>query len=322
MKVLTGQNNKDGNIWLAAGAETEAFEQEFAKYVGVNYAIFTNSCTSALKMAYKWALELKYNFFLYPKNTFCATYSACDEMGGNPIAEEELDQKWKEDTNCHKGMAWYEQNARGKNKYIKYELNLRRINVHFGGVKDETPCLIEDSAHRIEPNDPLIGKIRCYSFYATKNMTTGSGGMLVTDDKKIYERCRLYWRDGLSTSTYDRHHGKGYNYKVKVMAGGYDGNDIAAAIGRVQLRKLPEFTKRRNEIVDRYNKAFGKDWKGNHLYSYSKDKELIDYLKKQGISAGYFYPPDGFVCLPLYPSLTDEEVDYIIQKTKEAKCKF
>jgi dTDP-4-amino-4,6-dideoxygalactose transaminase len=112
------------------------------------------------------------------------------------------------------------------------------------------------------------------------------------------------------------------------MAGGYDGNDLAAAIGREQLKKLPEFTKRRNEIVKRYNRELKQSWKGNHLYpyfvKYERVKDFIRFMKDKGVSCGYHYPGNNWngVSLPLYPSLTDEEVDYIIQKTKEAKCKF
>lgn len=289
--------------WLAAGPETEAFEKEFAEYVGIRYAIFTNSCTSALKMAYKLAKEeLGLKSMFYPRNTFCATYAAAEEIG---IAMNPYDLS-----------EYYE--------YTEYQ----KVVTHYGGVKDETPCLIEDSAHRIEPNDPLVGKIRCYSFYATKNMTTGSGGMFVTNDKDIYEKARLYWRDGLSNSTHDRQSGKSFNYKVETFSGGYDGNDIGAAIGRVQLRRLPAFNKRRNEIRDRYNDSFGCNWQGNHLYPYfvsneSEVAELIRYLKEKGIGSGYHYPGNQWlgVSLPIYPLLTDDEQEYIIRRIKEWNTK-
>jgi dTDP-4-amino-4,6-dideoxygalactose transaminase len=287
IRAVTSVINSD---WLAAGPEVEAFEQEFADYVGVKYAIFTNSCTSALKMAYKYYKEQGSNHYclLTGDNTFCATYASAEEMG--------LARTFSMASNS----------------------NAVKVVVHYGGEKVDTGCDIEDSAHRIEPNDPLVGKIRCYSFYATKNMTTGSGGMFVTNDKEIYEKAKLYWRDGLSTSTHERNT-KGYEYEVLTFAGGYDGNDIGAAMGRVQLQKLPAFTKRRNEIRDAYNRAFNLTWRGNHLYPYGKDRKLISYLKEKGISAGYFYPPDGFVCLPIYPLLTDEEVEYIIKTVKDWK---
>lgn len=291
--------------WLACGPETAAFEKEFAEYVGCKYAIFTNSCTSALKIAYKWLVEntpstndpyqARVMAVSIPKNTFCATYSAAKEVG--------LGYFWHGDT------TWS---------------GLVRVNMSYGGVKDETPCLIEDSAHRIEPNDPLIGKIRCYSFYVTKNMTTGQGGMFCTNDKEIYDYARLQWRDGLTTSTADRLSGF-TGYRVEAMAGGYDGNDIAAAIGRVQLRKLPEFTRRRNEIRDKYNNGFDQQWGGNHLYPFFvKDEEsvykAIALLKERGIACSHNYPGTGWngISLPIYPLLTNEEVDYIIENVLDA----
>jgi perosamine synthetase len=306
IRAVTRVLNSD---WLAAGPETEAFEKEFAEFVGVKYAIFTNSCTSALKMAYKWAKEQDYLSVQYPRNTFCATYASAEEIG--------LPTYWKQGDEIECLPAEVEM-------FGIYDFTrVAKISMHYGGVKDETPCLIEDSAHRIEPNDPLAGKIRCYSFYVTKNMTTGSGGMFVTNDKEIYEKARLDWKDGLSTSTRDRKDGSVF-YEVLASAGGYDGNDIAAAIGREQLRKLPQFNARRNEIVRRYNEAFRQTWKGNHIYPYfvkseEKVEELIRYLKENEIKASYHYPNTGWlgVSLPIYPLLTDEEVEKVIQTVKK-----
>jgi len=335
-KITTDQKEIDAvtrvinSGWIAAGKETELFEKEFSNYISPKaidfdgehiteqyYCIFTNSCTSALKIAYKW---LKHKYFLdggqdlskkiniyYPANTFCATYSAAAEMGLRPLLHSSMETPWIKENLKNQQITDY------------------RVNVHYGSVKDETPCYIEDSAHRIEPNDPLIGKIRCYSFYATKNMTTAQGGMFVTNDKEIYDFARLCWKDGLTSSTYERAKGV-VDYDVKIMAGGYDGNDIAAAIGRVQLKKLPEFTRRRNEIRDRYNAAFGQTWTGNHLYPYFVDNQeqvtsLRQYLTDNGIGNSYNYPNTGWlgVSLPIYPLLTDKEVDYIIEKILEWK---
>lgn len=280
--------------WIAAGPRTAQFEKEFARYVGVKHAIFTNSGTAALKMAYKYMKEeLGVKMIQTPKNTFCATYSAAEEVGIESTV-----------------MAVY-----------------YKVNVHYGGVKDtdagdQVHCYVEDSAHRIEPNDPLIGKIRIYSFYVTKNMTTGAGGMFVTDDDEIYERARLYWRDGINKSTYDRQKG-GWDYTVECMAGGYDGNDIAASIGIEQLKKLPKFTEKRNQIRDLYNKAFNADWKGNHLYPYfveSLDEvaSLIAFLEKGGVQASYFYPKTDWlgVSLPIYPDLKPEEQMQVIEEVQ------
>lgn len=296
--------------WLAAGEITKQFEDEFAKYVQAKHAIFTNSGTAALKMAYKYMKEeLKVTNVWTPKNTFSATYSAARETG--------LQVGYKMRFNNRDWDLRYEDPS--------YPPNALRVNVHYGGIKDETLCYLEDSAHRIEKNDPLIGKIRIYSFYVTKNMTTGAGGMFVTNDDDIYQKARLYWRDGINKNAYDRQHG-GWDYKVEAMAGGYDGNDLSAAIGVEQLKKLPEFTKKRNEIRDRYNKELGQDWKGNHLYPYFVDNEekvgkLIEYLADANIQASYHYPGTGWkgVSLPIYPLLTDEEQDLVIRAVLKFK---
>jgi dTDP-4-amino-4,6-dideoxygalactose transaminase len=435
--------------WLAAGPETEAFEKEFAEYITPKpadwdylndskipryYCIFTNSCTSALKMAYNILKEIGFTGICYPKNTFVATYSAAAELGldicsyggydgskgdicqrknmcvhnaisnlkTNSILIDEnsvlsnvtekvgkecgslLKQNLKKENiqtqkqssrKCQKSFTQKSQDimqfisglrepmgklfnainadqvrvSDGQTKIIDIEESeksgkdfvinviipsiseskIARVNMAYGGVKDETPCILEDSAHRIEPNDKLIGLMRCYSFYATKNLTTGSGGMFVTDNKEIYEIARKYWKDGISSSTYERQHGKSWDYSIKRLVSGYDGNDIAAAIGRVQLRKLPTFSKRRREIRDRYNNAFGQQWEGTHLYPFFVKNEqqvgkLIEYLKSKGISSGYHYPgPHKWlgISLPIYPLLTDVEVGYIIDSIKDWESK-
>lgn len=208
--------------------------------------------------------------------------------------------------------------------------SIAKVNMHFGGIQDVTPCIIEDSAHRIEKNDPLIGLIRCYSFYVTKNMTVGGqGGMFVTYNRAIYERALIYWKDGLTTSTADRMSGKVTDYTVQALVSGYDADEPRAAFGRVQLKKLPEFTNKRNIIRDRYNQAFNQEWSGNHIFPYfvnnvSEIKPFREYLRMKGIAASYHYPGTGWlgVSLPIFPSLTEDEQQYIIDAVINYKTNY
>ena len=274
--------------WLGLGPETEAFEKEFAKYVSVKYAVFTNSCSSALKMAYRWFKRKGHtSFYLNTQNTYCATYAAGIE----------------------EGLEW-----------DKYEQNGIKVNVHWGGVKDTTKCDIEDSAHRIEPKDKMIGKIRCYSFHPTKNMTAIHGGMLVTNNRKIYKQCLLWRNDGIVRGRHGR-----FDYKVIDNASGFEGNDLMAAVGRIQLQKLPEFNKLRNDLVRRYNRAFNTNWTGNHIYplemgSYKNVVKAVVELEKRGISCKSHYPHTSTcMTLPLFPSLSFKNQDKVIKEVKEVR---
>lgn len=277
--------------WMGRGRQCEEFEKEFSDYISPKgehyYCLFTNCATNALKMAYRIAEEMGVKKLFIPVNTYCATYSALTE------------------TNIKHSSYYPDEKAHSKDM---------RVNLHFGGVKDETPCLIEDSAHRIEPQDKLVGKMRCYSLHPNKNATSGGGGFFVTDNERIYKKAKLWIEDGLVRTEFGR-----FDYTVEETAGGYEGFDINAAIGRVQLRKLPEFNRKRQLLVDRYNEAFNTKWTGLHIFplylkDYDEVKKAIVGLEKQGISCKSHYPGSNVMSLPLYPSLTFKQQDEVIRK--------
>jgi dTDP-4-amino-4,6-dideoxygalactose transaminase len=207
--------------------------------------------------------------------------------------------------------------------------------------------LLFDSAHRIERDD-FKGVTTCHSFYAVKNMTTARGGMIVTDDVEAAKWYRMICHGGLSKDTFSRHQEidaaadpSGYYYEVEVPAWNFDMTDVEAAIGREQLKKIEQLNEKRNRIVAIYNEAFGLQNTGNHmcvLLVRNRDEFLVS-MREVGISCGIHYLPlhrmkayrhfgtdtvpvtdyigDHCVTIPLYPALSEEEIEYIVFYTRK-----
>lgn len=202
-----------------------------------------------------------------------------------------------------------------------------------------------------------FGDITCFSFHAVKNLSVGEGGMITTNNQDFAERIRrLRWM-GINKSTWDRAKNKkvyGWEYEVDELGFKEHLDDIHSAIGLVQLKRLKSLNERRREIVEIYNKAFrGADWietpveksyvrSSFHLYVIKvparlRDK-IIDHLAAKGISAGVHYFPNHLysiykpyrkrlpvtesiykciITLPLYPELTDSQVNQVSQAVLE-----
>jgi len=312
--------------WLAQGKKVQEFEEEFAEYVGAKYAVAVNSCTAALFLAIK-SLDLKSNTaFEVPSITFTASAASIMHAGHRPKF---IDVN--KDTLI-------------PDEYIRYNPTVR---VHLTGVrlKQATNELtIQDSAHLVSPGQFKNNKgLACFSFYATKNMTTGEGGMIVTNDKKKADWLRLARSHGQTKDNYKRYVEGGANnwrYSIEFPGWKMNMNDMQAAIGIEQLKKLPELDNKRQSIVDRYNKAFKLERTGLHLYpiiSENRD-EFVRKMHQDGIGCSVHFLPlhkmpaydkyspavglrnsewlgNRLVSLPLYPDMTDKEVDYVIEKT-------
>lgn len=270
--------------WLTMGEETRTFEKEFAKYVGAKYAVAVNSCTAALFLCLKALGVKKGDEIVVPSFTFAATANVVIHAGATPvfvdINEENLclDQKF------------FERVVTKKTKAV--------IPVHYGGnraiVESKLP-IIEDSAHLIPKNgDNSHSFARCYSFYATKNMTTGEGGMITFNDRKLlewFEEARLH---GLSHDAWNRYDvGSKWVYRVKFSGYKLNTTDINSALGRVQLKKLDRFEKRRKDVVALYNKLLGLNNKGTHLYPILVENRdgFFKYVKKNNVGCSFHFPP-------------------------------
>jgi dTDP-4-amino-4,6-dideoxygalactose transaminase len=234
------------------------FEADFARYAGVAHAIAVSSCTAALHVTLA-ALNIgPGDEVIVPTLTFCATANVVVHLGATPVVVD-IDREYQI------SLAAVEAAITPRTRAI--------IPVHYAGQAcdlDELRALagprgieiVEDAAHAAgsEYRGRKIGghsRAAAFSFYATKNMTTGEGGMITTDDDALAARMRLLALHGMSHDAWKRYSAAGSWY-YEVVEAGYKSNmtDIQAAIGIHQLRSLDGFIARRREIARRYGEAF------------------------------------------------------------------
>ncbi|OWJ76659.1 UDP-4-amino-4,6-dideoxy-N-acetyl-beta-L-altrosamine transaminase [Haematobacter genomosp. 1] len=246
------------SLWIGAGPETRRFEESFANYIGASGAVAVNSATAALHLAMQ-VLDLEPgDEVITTAMTFCATVSAILHAGATPVLC---------DCDPETGNILPEQIA------ARITPRTRAIIVvhMYGRICDMGPIMaiadaaglpvVEDCAHAVETtwrgaHAGTIGAISCFSFYANKTLTTGEGGMFVARDPALMERARMLSLHGLSRDAWKRFSAAGYqHYDVPEVGWKYNMNDIAAAIGRVQLAGVERRLRRREEIVAHYRAA-------------------------------------------------------------------
>jgi len=251
--------------WLTTGLKCFEFERAFAEHIGCKHAVAVNSATAALHLALEAIGLKKGDVVITSPMTFAATAEVIRYFNAEPAFVDIDPETMNIDVTKLEEKVSY---------LIAGGVRIKAIMpVHFAGQ----PCdmdsimtiahkynlkVIEDAAHalpakykgRIVGN---IGDITCFSFYATKNITTGEGGMAVTDNSEWAERIRIMSLHGISKDAWKRYTSEGKWY-YEIIAPGYKYNmtDMAAALGIAQLRKIDFFHQRRNEIASQYNEAF------------------------------------------------------------------
>jgi dTDP-4-amino-4,6-dideoxygalactose transaminase len=245
--------------WLGTGPKTHKFEEMFKEYKGSKYAMALNSCTAALHLS-MLAIDIKPgDEVIVPAMTFASTASVVIHAGGTPVfADCE-----KDTMNIDPGDI--ERKISPKTKAI--------IPVHFAGRACNMDAImdianrhdlkvVEDCAHAIETEYQgkkagTFGDLGCFSFYVTKNIVTGEGGMAITDNEEYADMMKIMALHGMSKDAWKRFSDSGYKH-YQVLYPGYKYNmmDIQAAIGIHQLPRVNRYWKRRQEIWNRYNEAF------------------------------------------------------------------
>ncbi len=336
--------------WITTGPRTVQFEKDFAAYVGAKHALALSSGTAALHCAY-WALDLKPgDEILCPSLTWPSTTNMVLALGAKVVfADIDRDTRQIDPKDVAKKIT-------KKTRAI--------VPVHFAGAPADLDALkaiagkkiriIEDAAHSAgtEYKGKRIGShgnAAIYSFHPIKDITTGEGGMLTTDDDKLAERVKLFKFHGVSRDAWKAYGSAATAHYDTVLPGfKYNLTDIASALGIHQLRRLDGFIARRQTIAQRYlaglagvqglglpaapSYAHRHAW---HLFTVLVEMrdEFMAKLKEQNIGSGLHFeavhrtslykkgakklPHTDHVCsrilsLPLFPDMTDQDADDVI----------
>jgi dTDP-4-amino-4,6-dideoxygalactose transaminase len=253
--------------WITTGPKVKLFEREFAEYIGCKHAIAVNSCTAALHLALEAIGIRERDEIITSPMTFAATSEVIRYFKASPVFVDIDSTTMNLDVELL-GNTVQKRCESGDGKRLK-----AIIPVHYAGY----PCdmdaimalasrydlrIIEDAAHAFPTSYKrkmigTLGDITCFSFYATKNITTGEGGMITTENEEYADRMRIMSLHGISKDAWKRYTAEGSWY-YEIVAPGYKYNltDIAAGLGVAQLRKADAFLKRRMQIADRYHEAF------------------------------------------------------------------
>jgi dTDP-4-amino-4,6-dideoxygalactose transaminase len=253
--------------WITTGPKVKRFETDLANYVGTQHAIAVNSCTAGLHVALS-ALGIRPgDEVIVPTLTFCATANVVVHLGARPVL---VDVGEDFNITCDSISAAITARTRAI------------MPVHFAGQACELNSIykiadrfqlavIEDAAHAIgteyhgqkigsdslQESYPHLKRVTVFSFYATKNMTTGEGGMITTSDPALAAQMRLLTLHGMNRDAWKRYTSSG-SWFYEITAAGYKDNmtDIQAALGIHQLRRLNEFIEVRQRYASIYNEGF------------------------------------------------------------------
>lgn len=252
--------------WLSMGAEVDAFEREFKAFIGSRHALAVANGTAALHLAFR-ALNIgPGDEVIQPALSFVAAANMTVAAGATPVFADVsgIDEPTIDPAAISRALS-------PRTKAI--------VVMHYGGyfpnmaeivdiAKTRRIPIIEDACHAVgaayldhdqrSPHGPHgmmagnLGAIGCFSFFSNKNLAVGEGGMATTNDESLAERMRLLRSHGMTTVTWDRHRGHAHSYDVVAHGCNFRLDEIHAALGRVQLRKLVANNARRKRLVSMY----------------------------------------------------------------------
>lgn len=347
--------------WISMGPRCEAFEAEFSALLSASYALTVDNCTNALFLALRTLGVGVGDEVLVPSLTFVATVNSVKYVGAEPVFCDIVGVE-----NLCISPLEIEKKITPRTKAI--------MVMHYGGF----PCdmasitsvarkhglyVIEDACH-----GPLsewqgqklgtIGDIGCFSFFSNKNISTGEGGMMTFRDKACYDRAKLLRSHGMTTTSYQRAGGHSTQYDVVELGYNFRMDDIRAALGRVQLRKLPGDLAKRAQVRRWYEARLAdlpdvvlpfaghQGFVSNYILAVAlrsggaeRRDAVRDCLHGDGIQTSVHYPAahrfsiyrskqaelpateyasDHLITLPMYSKLNEMDVDQVVGALKRA----
>lgn len=347
--------------WISTGPKTAELESMFADMLGSRHALAVSNCTAALHLAMKMCDVAPDDEVICPSLTFVATVNAIRYVGARPVFADI----------CGEHDLTIDPQDIGRRITPK----TRAIVVmHYAGF----PCAMDEIMHLAREHGlkviedachaPLsdyggvklgtVGDVGCFSFFSNKNISTGEGGMLVTNDSGMYERSKLLRSHGMTTLSFERMRGEGTGYDVVESGYNYRLDDIRASIGVAQLRKLDSDLRKRAVVRRWYEEDFAdmngvgipfggfRDFVSNYIFtvlldaSYTASRDALrNRLHEAGIQTSMHYPPvhlfsvyrdfsvplpvtetiaRRLVTLPMYSRLTRQDVASIADSMRAA----
>lgn len=342
--------------WLTMGPRIQEFEAAFAQAMGGGVqAVALANCTTALHLAMA-ALDIgPGDEVICPALTFVATANAARYVGATPVfADIVSEDEWNIDPADIARKITPRTKAITVVHYAGYPARMSEILdlAHRHGLR-----VVEDACH-----GPLsewqgrklgtIGDIGCFSFFGNKNMTTGEGGMAVTADPVLGDRIRRLRSHGMTSNSYARFKGHAFGYDVTMPGYNFRMDEMRAAMGIVQLRKLPESNAARARLVACYREAVHRhlpetvvpfaNWDGPYAFHIFplllpqgvERNDIMSRMADRGVQVSFHYTPihwfSGYrdetlilpvtdaiapriLSLPLHPMLTSEDINYVVE---------
>jgi dTDP-4-amino-4,6-dideoxygalactose transaminase len=349
--------------WLTSGPEVLAFEQEFAAWVGAEGAIAVSSCTAAIELALRGLHLAPGAKVLTSTMTFCGAAHAIVHAGLQPVLVD-VDRETLVPTPTSVAAAVRRTGGADAMLALHYGGAPTPVEEHAEAAGLSLDRVVEDAAHALgtRVGDRSVGTISratCFSFYATKNLPIGEGGMLTTADPELAAEARRSRLHGMDHDAWRRYQpGGSWRYSVRTVGLKANMTDLQAAIGRGQLKNLDAWQERRAELARRYEEllapvpglrrpAWPQDGRHAwHLYVVqveppaSRDR-VIARLARRGVHCSVHFIPlhrlecyrglfnagqaaaelpgaeaafDSILSLPLYPSLSEREIEIVCQE--------